>query len=151
MPPQVHSTGVTHITTPVIPEKDATNGKKDGTTIAHLFIELEESSAESSPGSIQSLNHKATLQAKSMSYEASRKGHLMPSKYPNQQPSDASPSQPSPKKAAVTPSGPRGDNPSTAGPGQTAVRSNTPENASGHLNPSAPEDANTTPGTTGKK
>lgn len=46
------------------------------------------------------------------------------------------------------PSGPRGDNPSTAGPGPTGVRSNTPENALGHLNPSAPEDGNTTPGST---
>jgi hypothetical protein len=50
-------------------------------------------------------------------------------------------------EAAVQPSGPRGDNPATAGPGQTGVRSNTPENADGHINPSAPEDANTTPGT----
>jgi len=59
--------------------------------------------------------------------------------------------QPTPKEAAVTPSGPKGDNPSTAGPGQTAVRSNTPENNRGHLNPSAPEDANITPGTAGTK
>ena len=58
---------------------------------------------------------------------------------------------PTPKEAAVQPSGPRGDNPSTAGPGQTAVRSNTPENNLGHLNPSAPEDVNVTPGTTGEK
>jgi hypothetical protein len=50
-------------------------------------------------------------------------------------------------EAAVQPSGPRGDNPATAGPGQTGVRSNTPENAEGHLNPSSAEDANTTPGT----
>ncbi len=48
-------------------------------------------------------------------------------------------------------SGPRGDNPSTAGPGPTAVSSNTPENAPGRLNPSAPEDSNTTPGTTSDK
>ncbi len=48
-------------------------------------------------------------------------------------------------------SGPRGDNPSTAGPGPTAVRSNTPENKPGQLNPSAPEDSNTTPGTTSDK
>jgi hypothetical protein len=58
---------------------------------------------------------------------------------------------PSPKETAVQPSGPRGDNPATAGLGNTGVRSNTPENAKGHLNPSAPEDANTTPGTTGEK
>jgi hypothetical protein len=54
-------------------------------------------------------------------------------------------------EAAVQPSGPKGDNPSTAGPGPTGVRSETPENAKGHLNPSAPGDANTTPGTTGDK
>jgi hypothetical protein len=54
-------------------------------------------------------------------------------------------------EAAVQPSGPKGDNPGTAGPGPTGVRSETPENAKGHLNPSAPEDANTTPGTTGEK
>lgn len=53
--------------------------------------------------------------------------------------------------AKAQPSGPKGDNPSTAGPGQIGVRSNTPENRLGHLNPSAAEDANTTPGTTGEK
>jgi hypothetical protein len=53
---------------------------------------------------------------------------------------------PAPKQAAVEPSGTRGDNPSTAGPAQTGVRSDRPENASGHLNPSAPEDVNITPG-----
>lgn len=52
---------------------------------------------------------------------------------------------------AVQPFGPKGDNPATAGPGPTKVRSKTPENRLGHLNPSAPEDANTTPGTTGTK
>ena len=55
------------------------------------------------------------------------------------------------KEVGVQPSGPRGDNPGTAGPGPTGVRSETPENAKGHLNPSAPEDANTTPGSTGEK
>jgi hypothetical protein len=63
----------------------------------------------------------------------------------------ASQQPPTAKEAAVQPSGPRGDNPGTAGPGQTAVRSKTPENNLGHLNPSAPEDANITPGTAGKK
>jgi len=52
---------------------------------------------------------------------------------------------------AVEPSGPKGDNPGTAGPGPTKVQSRTPENNRGHINPSAPEDANTTPGTVGKK
>lgn len=51
-----------------------------------------------------------------------------------------------PHEAGAEPSGYRGDNPSTAGPGQTAVSSDTPENKTGHLNPSAPEDANITPG-----
>jgi hypothetical protein len=52
---------------------------------------------------------------------------------------------------AVEPSGAKGDNPATAGPGPTKVQSNTPENSLGHINPSAPEDANTTPGTTREK
>jgi len=52
---------------------------------------------------------------------------------------------------AVEPSGPKGDNPATAGPGPTKVRSSTPENRLGHINPSAPEDSNTTPGTTREK
>jgi hypothetical protein len=55
------------------------------------------------------------------------------------------------KDAKAQPSGPKGDNPATAGPGPTGVRSNTPENRVGHLNPSSPEDANTTPGTVGEK
>jgi hypothetical protein len=54
-------------------------------------------------------------------------------------------------KHAVEPSGPKGDDPSTAGPGPTNVKSHTPENNLGHINPSAPEDANTTPGSAGKK
>jgi hypothetical protein len=52
---------------------------------------------------------------------------------------------------AVEPSGPNGDNPATAGPGPTGVHSNTPENGLGRINPSAPEDANTTPGSAGEK
>ncbi len=58
---------------------------------------------------------------------------------------------PGPREAAIQPSGPRGDNPATAGPGHSAVRSGTPENADGHINPSSPEDANTTPGTAPRK
>ena len=54
-------------------------------------------------------------------------------------------------KHATEASGAKGDNPSTAGPGPTAVHSNTPENAQGRLNPSAPENSNVTPGTTGDK
>ena len=54
------------------------------------------------------------------------------------------------KGHGVTPSGPKGDNPATAGPGETRVRSNTPENADGELNAS-PEDVNATPGTTPEK
>jgi hypothetical protein len=56
-----------------------------------------------------------------------------------------------PTDHATEPSGPKGDNPSTAGPGPTKIQSNTPENRLGHINPSAPEDANTTPGTAGEK
>jgi hypothetical protein len=54
-------------------------------------------------------------------------------------------------KHAVEPSGPRGDNPATAGHGPTNVQSGTPENRLGRINPSAPEDANTTPATTSEK
>jgi len=61
------------------------------------------------------------------------------------------PGQPAPHEVRATPSGPRGDNPATAGPGKTEVRSQTPENARGHLNPSAPEDANITPGSAPEK
>jgi hypothetical protein len=74
----------------------------------------------------------------------------MPSKV--QQRSQASYQEPvTDSNHAIQPSGPKGDNPATAGPGPTSVRSKTPENSLGHLNPSAPEDANTTPGTVGKK
>lgn len=52
---------------------------------------------------------------------------------------------------AAQPSGPKGDNPATAGPGETKVVSPTPENDKGQINPSAPEDSNTTPGTTTEK
>ena len=52
---------------------------------------------------------------------------------------------------AVEPSGPKGDNPATAGPGPTKIQSGTPENRLGRINPSAPEDANTTPGPTREK
>jgi hypothetical protein len=60
---------------------------------------------------------------------------------------------PKPSPNAVEPSGFKGDDPSTAGPGPgpTNVQSNTPENGLGHINHSAPEDANTTPGTTAEK
>lgn len=66
-----------------------------------------------------------------------------------QQPASQIP--PTGDQAAVQPSGPKRDNPSTAGPGPTTVRSNTPENRLGHINPSAPEDANITPGSAGDK
>ena len=52
---------------------------------------------------------------------------------------------------ATEPSGYHGSNPSTAGPGKTELRSSTPENNAGRLNPSAPEDANITPGSAGDK
>jgi hypothetical protein len=53
-------------------------------------------------------------------------------------------------EAAVEPSGPRGDNPATAGPGHTGVRSGTPENAEGQINPSSSGDTSTTPGSAPK-
>jgi hypothetical protein len=59
--------------------------------------------------------------------------------------------QPAPHQVGETPSGSKGDNPATAGAGKVDVRSKTPENALGHLNPSAPEDANVTPGSAGEK
>jgi len=52
--------------------------------------------------------------------------------------------------AKAQPSGPRGDNPGTAGPGETKVNSGTAENAEGRLNPSAPGETGTTPGTNQK-
>ena len=61
------------------------------------------------------------------------------------------PVAPSPDQAGVEPSGYKGENPSTGGPGQTSVRSETPENRLGHINPSAPEDSNTTPGSLTEK
>ena len=61
------------------------------------------------------------------------------------------PGEPTKQQTGATPSGVKGGNPSTAGPGKVDVKSHTPENAAGHLNPSAPEDANVTPGSTGDK
>ena len=55
-----------------------------------------------------------------------------------------SPQETAERKNAEEPSGYRGENPSTAGPGNTRVTSDTPENASGRLNPSAPADTGTT-------
>jgi hypothetical protein len=52
--------------------------------------------------------------------------------------------------AKAQPSGPLGDNPATAGQGETRVRSATPENAEGELNPSAPGNTGTTPGSNAK-
>lgn len=49
--------------------------------------------------------------------------------------------------AKAQPSGPRGDNPATAGPGETKVQSGTTENAEGKLRPSSPGETGTTPGT----
>ena len=50
--------------------------------------------------------------------------------------------------AKAQPSGPRGDNPATAGRGERKVNSNTPENSIGEINPSSPADTGTTPGST---
>lgn len=59
--------------------------------------------------------------------------------------------RPTEHTVGATSSGPKGDNPATAGPGKTRVKSHTSENASGHINPSAPEDANVTPGSAVEK
>jgi hypothetical protein len=52
--------------------------------------------------------------------------------------------------AKAQPSGPKGDNPATAGKGETKVTSAVPEKAVGEVNPSSPADTGTTPGTTAK-
>lgn len=49
--------------------------------------------------------------------------------------------------AKAEPSGYRGNNPSTAGMGETHVHSATPDNAQKQLDPSAPAETGTTPGT----
>ncbi len=49
------------------------------------------------------------------------------------------------QKNAVQPSGYDGQNPATAGPGNTGVKSPTPETEEGQINPSAPNDVNRTP------
>jgi hypothetical protein len=49
--------------------------------------------------------------------------------------------------ARAQPSGPRGDNPATAGQGETRVKKGPAEQAEGRLNPSSPGDTGTTPGT----
>lgn len=61
----------------------------------------------------------------------------------NDAPSSMPHTQPS---AKAEPSGYRGNNPSTAGPGQTHVESTTPDNAQKRLDPSAPGETGTTPG-----
>ncbi len=66
-------------------------------------------------------------------------------------PKSAAQQTPQEHAAKAEPSGYKGENPATAGPGATGVVSSTPENRLGHLNPSAPEDSNTTPGTTLEK
>ena len=52
--------------------------------------------------------------------------------------------------AKAQPSGPLGDNPATAGSGETKVTSKTPEGGEGRLNPSAPGETGTTPGSHAK-
>jgi hypothetical protein len=70
----------------------------------------------------------------------------------HEKPEQAHPAnQPTPNEAGATASGPRGDNPATGGPGKHDVQSNTPENATGRINPSSPEDANVTPGSVEEK
>ena len=52
--------------------------------------------------------------------------------------------------AKAQPSGPKGDNPATAGTGETRVNSTTPENKERGLDPSAPGETGTTPGSNAK-
>jgi hypothetical protein len=52
--------------------------------------------------------------------------------------------------ARVQPSGPKGDNPATAGKGETKVTSDVAEKAEERLNPSSPGNTGTTPGTNAK-
>ena len=52
--------------------------------------------------------------------------------------------------AKAQPSGPMGDNPGTAGPGETKVKSGAVDSGDGKLNPSAPGETGTTPGTNAK-
>lgn len=52
--------------------------------------------------------------------------------------------------AKAQPSGPRGDNPATAGRGDTKVNSGSAEKAEGNLNPAAPANTGTTPGSNPK-
>jgi hypothetical protein len=54
------------------------------------------------------------------------------------------------EKQGAEHAGPKGDHHQAEG-GSPEVKSETPENKEGHINPSAPEDSNTTPGTTGDK
>ena len=79
-----------------------------------------------------------------MAANFSQEGHFMTR-------GDQDRGQPSPQETGQEPSGPNGENPATAGPGKTAVVSKTTENAKGHINPSAPEDANVTPGSIDQK
>jgi hypothetical protein len=48
-------------------------------------------------------------------------------------------------------SGGEGNSAARGGQGAPLVRSSTSENRQGHMNPSAPEDANVTPGSAGEK
>jgi hypothetical protein len=82
-----------------------------------------------------------------------QEGDSMSSKEQASQPAGQHPTPPPAQGSehAFEPSGPKGDNPATAGPGPTKIQSGTPENRLGRINPSAPEDANTTPGTTHEK
>ena len=52
--------------------------------------------------------------------------------------------------AKAQPSGPKGDNPATAGQGEVKVKSGAVDNGEGKLNPSAPGETGTTPGTNAK-
>lgn len=52
--------------------------------------------------------------------------------------------------AKAQPSGPKGDTPATAGKSETKVTSGASEQSEGELNPAAPGNTGTTPGTVSK-
>lgn len=70
---------------------------------------------------------------------------------PNPDTSDAKGTMPGDAgQAKAEPSGYTGQNPATSGSGPTGLRSTTPENAVGQIDPSAPGETGTTPGTNAK-
>jgi hypothetical protein len=61
------------------------------------------------------------------------------------------PAKPNQTQPTAESSQDKGENPALAAPDTTEAKSPTPDTGKGHLNPSAPEDANVTPGSTTPK